>query len=442
MKSAYIHTLGCPKNTADSDALRRMLLEKGFTVNDPYGDDDHLIEQSDVILINTCAFTGDAKKQSINEILRLSVYKNNGKKLLVFGCLAQRYKEELKAELPEIDALYGVGEEEKIAGYLRGLRPRTPTGGGTASCDIGLRPHPYESAGGLPYAYIKIAEGCNRSCAYCIIPSIRGPLKSRPPEEILREAEALVKSGKKELILVAQDLTSYGANGYKVHDLVRDMASISGDFRLRLLYLYPIGITDPLIDVIADEEKLCKYLDIPLQHSEDRLLKAMGRVGSKDSHRGLIKKLRAAIPGVTLRSTFIVGFPGETEEDFKALKDFVSETGFERLGVFRYSKEEGTPSARMRGQIRESVKRQRLDELMRLQAEISLRKNKALAGKKVKVLMDESGVGRLPSQAPEIDGVVIIRNHEGIPGGTFIEAKITRAYDYDLEAEPWTKKKT
>ncbi len=426
MKSAYIHTLGCPKNTADSDALRRMLLEKGFRVNDPYTDGNP--EESDFILVNTCAFTGDAKKQSINEILRLSSYKNNGKKLLVFGCLAQRYREELKAELPEIDALYGVGEEEKIAGYLAGglQAPRAP--------------RTYEPVcSSTPYAYIKIAEGCNRSCTYCVIPSIRGPLKSRPPENLLREAGALVKSGKKELVLIAQDLTSYGADGYKVHDLVRDMASISGDFRLRLLYLYPIGITDPLIDVIANEEKLCKYLDIPLQHSEDRLLKAMGRVGSKDSHRGLIKKLRAAIPGVTLRSTFIVGFPGETEEDFKALKDFVSETGFERLGVFKYSKEEGTPSARMAGQVSETLKRQRLDELMRLQAEISLRKNKALVGKKVKVLIDEPGVGRLPSQAPEIDGVVLIKRLAA--PAPFMDAKITKAYDYDLEAEPWTKKK-
>ncbi|MDP2168505.1 MAG: 30S ribosomal protein S12 methylthiotransferase RimO [Thermodesulfovibrionales bacterium] len=417
-------TLGCPKNAVDSERLKRRLESIGFGVIGDSEGNSRFPEGAAprIILINTCGFIEDAKKESIEEILRLADSKLNGTKLFVFGCLAQRYKEELIREIPEIDAIWGVGEEDGIVERLsREFSLSTDSGG-------------HESSPGLPYAYIKTAEGCDRGCSYCVIPSIRGGFRSAPPEEILGEAEALVRAGKKELILISQDLLSYGHDlkGYDLISLIKDIASISGDFWIRLLYLNPSSLTERLIRLVADEGKICRYLDIPFQHSEERILRLMRRPGGRRQHLELIRRIREAVPGVALRSTLMAGFPGETEEEFKALKGFVSEAEFERLGVFKYSREEGTAAARMKGHLSDAVKSRRYDELMRLQAAVSLKKNRELVGASMRALLDEPSLARIYSQAPEIDGVTMLENSGRRQAGGFADIKITGAMDYDL----------
>jgi ribosomal protein S12 methylthiotransferase len=455
-------TLGCPKNLVDSDALLTKLREEGFihTSN---------TEDAELVLVNTCGFIEDAKKESVEEILRLKHITEKGRKLLVFGCLAKRYGNELKKEIPEIDGLWGVGEEDKIVEYCKKMQAsgnrreaidkKMKTGGnrqgviGTKNMPLA---HGLSHIASSSYAYLKVAEGCSRGCTYCVIPSIRGPYRSVEPATILRKAEEHIRSGVRELVLVAQDLGNFGREfrGYELPSLVRDISSISGDFWVRLLYLNPSSINDELLTVIADEDKVCKYLDVPLQHSEDSILKAMGRGGTRKSIERTIRKIRETIPGIALRTTFIAGFPGETEEDFAGLKDFIGEMRFERLGVFTYSKEEGTPASRMKGHVPKKTCGRRRDEIMRLQSVISLEKNKALVGKKSRVLVDEvegsTAIGRLSSQAPEIDGVVIIdsaaeqqrgraagKRHGStvrfLGPGEFVEVEIVEAYDYDLK---------
>ena len=425
-------SLGCPKNRVDSDTLLEGLVKEGFQLT-PEAQD------ADFIFVNTCGFIEDAKRESIEEILRLRDMKKKGKKLLVFGCLAQRYRDDLLKEIPEIDGLWGVGEDEKIIEYCKKVissqrsainrkktGSRQPTGLFQRSAD--------------PYSYLKIADGCNRGCTFCVIPSIRGSFRSGNPAAILRKAEQHIASGARELVLVAQDIGSYGKEleGYGLPSLLKDLASISGDFWVRLLYLYPTSITDELLSVIAQEKKICNYLDIPLQHSEDSVLKAMGRGGTKDWYRSEIRKIREAVPDVILRTTFIVGFPGETDEQFRGLREFIQEMRFERLGVFTYSKEEGTPASRLKGAVPRKVKEERRDEIMRLQSRISLDHNRALIDRRFRALVDEVegsvAVARLSSQAPEIDGVVIIENEEGaVRPGDFVQVEIVDAYDYDLK---------
>ncbi|HXX59003.1 MAG TPA: 30S ribosomal protein S12 methylthiotransferase RimO [Thermodesulfovibrionales bacterium] len=434
MVKVSLVSLGCPKNRVDSDTLLGVLRDAGFSYTpDPEG--------AHVILINTCGFIEDAKRESIEEILRLKRLKREGKRLLVFGCLAERYRDELAKEVPEIDGIWGVGEEAQILEYCRNVMKGTSGKGGKRQAQEGAymkSPTPLDR--GDSYAYLKIADGCNRGCTYCVIPAIRGPYRSAEPERILRKAESHIASGAKELILVAQDISSYGRelSGYTLPSLLKDLASISGDFWVRLLYLYPTAIKNDLLSVIAEEEKICKYLDIPLQHSEDRILKAMGRGGTKRSYRGLIKKLREAIPGITIRTTFIVGFPGEREEEFDGLKAFVEEMRFDRMGVFIYSREEGTPAYGMKGNVPQKVKDKRRDLLMRLQSSISLERNKALVGGRFRALVDETdgnvAVARLRSQAPEIDGVVFLEDGT-LKQGEFVDVKIVEAYDYDLRGE-------
>ncbi|MBI5203845.1 MAG: 30S ribosomal protein S12 methylthiotransferase RimO [Nitrospirae bacterium] len=464
-------SLGCPKNTVDSDNLTRKLIGNGFLyLNTP--------EDADILLINTCGFIEAAKKESIEEILKLAAIKKGPKKLIVFGCLAKRYKDEILKAIPEIDAIFGVGEDEKIVEYCERLKeseglasgphsggfaeenesPRRQRVKGSKEINKNIGPstpsltyspinlfthspiHPFSS-----YAYLKISEGCNKRCSYCVIPSIRGKYKSINPDEILKEAERAVKSGAKELILVGQDTACYGKdlNGYNISKLLKDICSLSGDFWIRLLYAYPASISESLLKVIAEEDKICKYLDIPFQHSEDRILKLMKRGGTRKGYLNLIRKIRDTIPDIALRTTFIIDFPSETEKEFNSLLDFIDEARFDRLGVFKYSQEEGTPAAKLKGQISDIIKDRRVNEIMKHQAHISLDENKKLIGRQFKALIDEItngiAIGRLYSHAPEIDGVVIIeagskgQRVKGSNTGSFVTVKITTAFEYDLK---------
>jgi ribosomal protein S12 methylthiotransferase len=422
-------SLGCDKNLADSEYLLRGLKRNGvfYTPN---------IDLADVILVNTCGFIEEAKRQSIEEILRLAESKDNGKRLLVMGCLAQRYREELLVEIPEIDAIFGVGENDEIIDYCKRLKSRS------FSIPESSDDAPLALSDGI-VAPLKVAEGCDRSCTFCVIPSIRGPLRSRRPEDILEEAESYIGAGIRELLLVAQDLSGFGRDlgGYGLVNLLKDIASISGDFRIRPLYLYPSGITDDLLQVIGDEEKVCKYIDLPFQHSEEKVLKAMGRGGGSDKYLSLISHIRDSVQGATLRTTLMVGFPGETADEFEGLLDFVRKARFERLGVFKYSKEETTKGAGMKGQVLGYIKQKRYEDVMELQAGISLEINKGLIGSRDRVLIESeelgTALGRLCSQAPEVDGITIIKGLDGKRAGRgeFANVVITRAFDYDLEAE-------
>ncbi|HUO77225.1 MAG TPA: 30S ribosomal protein S12 methylthiotransferase RimO [Thermodesulfovibrionales bacterium] len=462
MPKVSIVSLGCPKNLVDSETLLGNLGKEGFE-NTPNAED------AELVLVNTCGFIEEAKRESIEEILKLRHLRGEGKKLLVFGCLAKRYGNELMKEIPEIDALWGVGEEEKIVDYCKkAVGSKQPLVDDQGNNDKrGPMPGKANLERGS-YAYLKIAEGCSRGCTYCVIPDIRGPYRSTEPEKILRKAEEHIASGIRELVLIAQDIGSYGREfgGYTLVSLLKDMASITGDFWIRLLYLYPTAINEELLSLISHEHKICKYLDVPLQHSEDRILRAMGRTGTKESYSDMIRRIRDEVPGAALRTTFIVGFPGETGDEYQGLKTFIEETRFERLGVFVYSKEEGTPAAGMKGNVPRKVKEERRDEIMRVQSRISLDINKTLVGQRFRVLVDETDgdtiIGRLSSQAPEIDGVVIIEKKDkamstvhGASGrkkdknasrltldpsrllraGEFVEVKIKEAYDYDLKGE-------
>lgn len=421
MGKVSLLSLGCPKNLVDSETLLRKLADKGI-----YYTASH--EDSDIIIVNTCGFIESAKQESIEEILTLSQLKKDSpwKKLVVFGCLAKRYGEVIQHEIPEIDALWGVGDDEKIVEYCRSNISDTRQ-------DINT----YKLSE-TPYAYLKIAEGCDRGCSYCAIPGIRGKFLSRAPEQIVHEAETLIKSGIKELIVIAQDITSYGKEfrGYHLSRLVKEIASIAGDFWVRLLYLYPSSIDDELLDTIRTEEKVCNYIDMPLQHSERRILKLMGRGGSRSFFEKLIAKIRSKIPGVNIRTTFIAGFPQETEEDFEALLGFIRKIQFDRLGAFTYSREKGTPAYSITGNISQKTKKERYGRIMESQARISLDKNKVLVGKSFKALVDEVddsiAIARIYSQAPEIDGVVMIPD-SSLQKGSFIKVRITEAYDYDLK---------
>lgn len=425
MAKAHLLSLGCPKNLVDSRTLLRTLGDRGID----YAEDP---AESDILIVNTCGFIEAAKKESVDEILRIASYKEGaGKRLVVFGCLAKRYGRELKEEIPEIDALFGVGEEERIADYC------VSSAGGIKDVMPGLRAGAKEPLLDKPYGYLKIAEGCDRSCTYCVIPGIRGRFRSRRPEEILSDAGVLLGSGVKELIVVAQDITSYGRDiGSSLDLLVREIASLKGDFRIRLLYLFPTSVDDRLLETIRAEEKVCAYFDMPLQHSEEKVLRLMGRAGGRDYYKRLIGRIRETVPEAAIRTTMIVGFPGETDADFSALLDFVSEMRFERLGVFTYSREEGTPAAAMKEQVSKRIKHERYEEVMRLQSGISLEHNRGLLGKRLRVLVDETeegvSVARLGSQAPEIDGVVIIKDTD-LKKGDFADVVITAAYDYDLD---------
>jgi ribosomal protein S12 methylthiotransferase len=427
MTKINITTLGCPKNTVDSGHLLKMFEAQGFVCVQDSVD-------ADILLINTCGFIKDAKEESVEEILRLAQLKDSGKRLVVFGCLAKRYRDELTKDILEMDALFGVGEDDKIVEYCKSLKKQKKA----------VQQPNNDREAALPlnqtYAYLKIAEGCDKKCTFCVIPSIRGKFRSAKPADILKEAEEYIGQGVRELILVAQDISNYGKEweNYNLVSLLNDLCSIKGDFRIRLLYLYPTEITDELIKCIASQDKIQKYVDMPLQHSEDKILRLMGRRGTKKQYIKLIRTIRRIMPQIALRTTFIVGFPGETEDDFNGLVDFIEEMRFDRLGVFKYSKEEGSPAAKLKGHVPEKVKDRRLDEIMRRQALISLDKNMEMVGKIYEAIIDEAqdniAIGRLYSHAPEIDGVVIVEDGS-LNVGDVVNVEIVEAYDYDLKGK-------
>jgi ribosomal protein S12 methylthiotransferase len=425
-------SLGCPKNQADAEGLLRKLSRTGIGWCPEPG-------EADVVLVNTCGFIEDAKRESIDEILRLADEKTPGRRLVVMGCLSERYRTELREELPEVDALFGVGDDEAVVSYCRdvlGSRGWRPASAGPGEGALRL-------AEGSA-APLKVADGCDRRCSFCVIPSIRGPFRSCTPEHVLREARELVGAGMREIMLVAQDLTRYGRDlkgrgeEADLPSLLSALDALPGDFWVRPLYLHPSAIGRRLLRAIRDLEKVSPYVDMPLQHSEAGVLRRMKRGGSRQRYLDLVNRIRDKVPGVTLRTALIVGFPGETEEDFEGLLDFVERARFDRLGAFRYSREEGTPAARMRRQVTEDVKEERLRVLMDLQAGISLAANRSLVGSVSRALVEavrgDEAVGRLPSQAPEIDGLTIIKGR-GLRSGDFADVRITGASHYDLEAE-------
>lgn len=428
----YIETLGCAKNASDSDAAAGILEAAGHTIVDNP-------EEAGAIIVNTCGFINDAKKESIDRIFHMAEYKKRGGILIVSGCLSQRYGEELYKEMPEVDIFLGVNDypslPEILENHIQGRREKY-----LSIYEKGFltgrrnRMEPSHSA------TIKIAEGCNNVCAYCVIPSIRGPFRSRRMEDILREAQQLAAEGCKEIILIAQDVTAYGMDiygGLKLAALLRELCRIEELQWIRLMYCYEDRITDELIEVMATEEKICHYIDIPIQHASDKILKAMNRRSTKASIIDTISRLRKAIPDIHIRTTLITGFPGEGNEEFEELADFVETQKFERLGVFTYSKEEGTPAAKMKNQVREDVKNKRKEILMTKQLEISLASNEKIIGKVLDVLVEEideegSYIGRSRYDAPEIDNSVIFSSEFMCMPGDLVQVKITDAFDYDL----------
>jgi ribosomal protein S12 methylthiotransferase len=436
-RKVHLSSLGCPKNQVDAEVMLGKLVAEGYEITlDP--------EVADVLIVNTCSFIQPAKEESIETILDMARYKADGaaKHLVVTGCLAERYGKELVAEMPEVDAFVGTGDFLRLPRVLADLA-RSPSS--TPAAYVGAQ-HVLPDArvpriltGQTFSAYLKVSEGCNHRCAFCIIPKIRGRHESRPIADLVTEAEVLAAQGVRELNLIAQDLTAYGrdlAERASLADLLRRLARVDGIEWIRLLYCYPNFVTADLLDAVAEEPKVCAYLDMPLQHGSDRMLRTMRRERSAESLLRLVHRVRTRIPEITLRSSFIVGFPGETEEDFGELCRFVSEIGFERVGVFRYSQEENTEAAGLPGQVDEATKEERWHRLMDLQRKIARRKNAAWVGRIVPVLVcgtDDEGktYGRTVAQAPEIDGVVFL-NGGSFEAGELVEVEIAGATDYDL----------
>lgn len=421
----YFETLGCPKNFNDTEVAKGILEENDIEiVNNP--------EDSDAIIVNTCGFINDAKKESIDTIFEMAEY---GKKLIVSGCLSERYHDELMQEMPEVDLFIGVNEYEKLPSLLKEKGDKVC---GVYEKTLSLLPRKLDEN---PYsATLMISEGCDNRCAYCVIPSIRGSFRSKKMEDCIEEATILASKGVKELILIAQDLTNYGSDIYcelKLAELVEKLSLIDGIEWIRLMYCYEDRITDELIDVISRNEKVCHYLDIPIQHSSNNVLKGMFRRSTRESIENTIDRLRKKVPDIAIRTTLIVGFPGESEEDFLDLVDFVEKEKFARLGVFAYSQEEGTNAGDRKDQIDEDIKQERLDKIMRTQLEISLENNRALIGSTLKVLIDEieednTYVGRSTYDAPEIDNSVIFKSNIQHKPGDIINVLIQDAFDYDL----------
>lgn len=434
---ATIVSLGCSKNLVDSEVMVQSILNDNYKITN----DASIAE---VIIVNTCGFIEDAKQESIDTILEMADYKKNGKckVLIASGCMAERYKEELMKELPELDAVIGTGDYKDITEVMQ----KTLQGekivryGHQELVDIDRLPRRISTFGAS--AYLKIAEGCDNRCSFCIIPTLRGRYRSRRLEDILEEAKELARSGIKEINVIAQDITRYGIDlygRYRLSELLKELAAIEGIEWIRLLYSYPDEFNDELIEVIAKEEKICKYLDIPIQHASNELLKKMHRRSSKEKILELIRKLRTSIPDIILRTSLIVGFPGETEKDFEELYDFVSEVKFNRLGVFTYSREEDTAAYDMPNQVDEAVKQKRLDRIMLLQKDISHENNRKLVGRTIKVLIEGSSegeyFGRSYMDAPEIDGKVYFKSNKDLIPGDFCYVTVKKAYEYDLVGE-------
>ena len=431
-------SLGCPKNQVDAEKMLALLKNGGLEITSEEA-------TADAIIINTCGFIESAKAEAIENILEAARYKQDGscKALVVTGCLAERYRDDITEEIPEVDVCVGIGSNSKIAEIVKkaieGER-RNYYGNKT---DLDLNGE--RILGGMPYtAYLKIGDGCDNCCSYCAIPKIRGRMRSRTIEDCVKEAKVLAEGGVTELIVVAQDTTAYGTDLYgepKLHDLLAELCKIEGLHWIRTLYTYPEKITDRLLDVIANEEKLVNYLDIPIQHINDDILKKMNRKGDKKSISGVIDKIREKIPDMTLRTTLITGFPSETEEQFSELAEFVKEKRFERLGCFTYSPEEGTAAANMANQIDEQTKQDRCDNIMEMQTLISASKNEEKIGLITEVLIEgwddyiKCYFGRAPWDAPEIDGKVFFMAHKPLKIGQYVKVKINDCLDYDLLGE-------
>lgn len=435
----FFVSLGCDKNLVDSEMMITSLRKNGFVLTDD-------IEDADVIVVNTCCFIGDAKEESINTLIEMGGYKEGRCKLLVAaGCLAQRYHNEIKEDIPEVDLIVGtMGYEdlsEKInealggKGVLESLK------------DIDYLPTPLtdrDSMSGGYYAYLKIAEGCDKCCTYCVIPKVRGHYRSVPMDNLIAQAKHLVVNGAKELILVAQETTLYGKDIYgekSLPKLLEELSKIDELKWIRILYCYPEEITDELISAIKNLPKVCHYLDMPIQHGSDDVLRRMGRWTNREQIAKTVAKLREKIPDIALRTTLITGFPGETEDDFEQVKEFVKKMEFDRLGVFTYSREEDTPAAEMDGQIDEEVKEARRDEIMQIQQDIAFDKSNSRVGEIYEVMIE----GRLPDEgvyiartymdAPNVDGYVFIQSDYNLDSGDFVKVEVTRSDEYDLIAE-------
>ena len=435
MKILFI-SLGCDKNLADSEEMLGLLTARGHEIVDDE-------TQADAIVINTCCFIKDAKEESVETILEMAEYKKTGSchALVVTGCMAQRYQKEIIEEVPEVDAVLGTTSygdivkalEEAVAGnHFEEFR------------DIDYLPDTGSKrvlTTGGHFGYLKIAEGCDKHCTYCIIPKLRGKFRSVPMERLIAQAEDMAEQGVKELILVAQETTVYGKDLYgkkSLHILLKKLCEIKGIRWIRVLYCYPEEIYDELIETIRDEKKICHYLDIPIQHASDRILKRMGRRTSKQELIDIVGKLRKEIPDIVLRTTLITGFPGETEEDHEELKEFVDEMEFDRLGVFTYSPEENTPAAEMADQVPEEVKEERRDELMELQQEISYDRGQDRIGQELLVMIegkvadDSAYIGRTNGDAPKVDGYIFVQTGELLMTGDFAKVRVTGALEYDL----------
>ena len=440
MKVLFV-SLGCDKNLVDSEYMLGILNKRGYE----FTDDER---EADVIVINTCCFIGDAKEESINTILELGRLKTDENEkcraLIVTGCLGQRYAEEIRREIPEVDAVIGTTAYDDIASVI----DEVLKGGNVHRLEsVDRLPLPEEerivSTGGH-YSFLKIAEGCDKCCTYCIIPKIRGKYRSVPMERLIKEAEGLAAKGVKELIIVAQETTLYGTDIYgakKLPELLKRLCEIEDLKWIRLQYCYPEEITDELIRVIKEEKKICNYIDMPIQHASDPVLKRMGRNTDRNEIENIIGRLRSEIPDIVIRTTLITGFPGETDEDQDILADFVGEMRFERLGVFAYSQEEGTAAALMPDQTDEEIRAERRDEIMELQQEISFKKAEEMSGRILDVLIEgrladeDIYVGRTYMDAPEVDGMIFVDTDHELMSGDFVRVKVTGANEYDLIGE-------
>lgn len=429
-------SLGCPKNQVDGEALLAKLAAAGYQIVNE-------IENSDVMIVNTCGFIEDAKREAIDTILEVAQYKEAGviSALVVTGCLAERYQDEILKEMPEVDAVIGIGANADIVKVCDKALCGIQTSNYPNKCYL---PIDDERVLSTPshWAYLKIAEGCDNRCSYCAIPGIRGKFRSRKIESVVDEAKSLVNRGVKEIILVAQDTTKYGQDlygEYSLDKLLKELVKINGLEWIRLFYCYPQRITDSLIDVIANEDKVCKYIDIPLQHSDTTVLKNMNRVGDGNDYRALLDKMRKAIPDLALRTTFMVGFPGETDEQFENLCDFVKDMKFDKMGCFTFSPEEDTPAFDMDNQIDEDVKKRRQEVLMNAQYSITEASNKNRVGNVYKVIIDSFAdgkyIGRSYMDSPEIDSGIIFTSNKKLNIGDFVNVKITDFDGYDLIGE-------
>ncbi len=438
MKILFI-SLGCDKNLVDTEKMLGALVQRGYTITDDES-------EAEAVVVNTCCFINDAKQESINTLLEMAELRKTGavKALVAAGCLAQRYQEEIQKEIPEVDAIVGTTAADRIAEALDAV----VSGQGCNYLEDINRSPVFEKCTGARivttgghYAYLKIAEGCDKHCSYCIIPRVRGNYRSVPMERLVEEAESLVAFGAKEIILVAQETTLYGVDLYGkkcLPELLHKLCGIRGLYWVRLLYCYPEEITDELIKVMLNEEKVCNYLDIPIQHASDKILKRMGRRTDRQELAGMITKLRTAIPDICLRTTLITGFPGETQEDHESLLAFVDEMAFDRLGVFTYSQEEDTPAALFENQVDEDVKLARQADIMELQQEIAFEKAQDAVGSTMLVMVEgmvpdeHAYVARSYRDAPNVDGFVFIQTGRELVTGDFVRVRITGSYEYDL----------